>query len=147
MDNFKTIITFTFPQDAYLAKAFLESEGIEIFLKDELTVQVHPFYSNAIGGVKLQVKESDFENGLVVLEKGGYLNCENNKETEVEIVPFDNTTNIGICPFCESDNIGKKKGLNKLTVIASFIFGVVFPIYKKSYKCYDCNKEWKFMKQ
>ena len=147
MDNFKTLITFTFPHDAYIAKAYLESEGIETFLKDELTVQVHPFYSNAIGGVKLQAKESDFENALVVLEKGGYINSENREEIKVELVRFDNTTNIGICPFCQSDNIGQRKGLNKLTLIASFILGVIFPIYKKSFKCYDCDKEWKFLKQ
>ena len=31
------------------------------FIKDELTIQVQPFYSNAIGGAKLQVRESDVD--------------------------------------------------------------------------------------
>ena len=146
MDNFKTILTFTFPQDAYLAKAFLESEGIETFLKDELTVQVHPFYSNAIGGVKLQVKESEFENGLVVLKNGGYINSEATEEIKIEVIPFDNTTNKKICPFCQSDNIGKRKDLDILSVIVYAILGVIFPIFRKSYQCYDCDKVWKFSK-
>ena len=146
MDNFKTIITFTFPQDAYLAKAFMESEGIETFLKDELTVQMHPFYSNAIGGVKLQVRESDFENGLVILKTGGYIKSKNSEEIKVEKIPFDKTTNKIICPFCQSDNIGKRKDFNKLTLLFSLVLGVIFPLYKKSYQCYDCDKVWKFSK-
>lgn len=144
MDNLITILTFTFPQDAYLAKAYLASEGIESFLKDELTVQFHPFYSNAIGGVKLQVRESEFEDGLVVLERGGYLKNKICEEIKIELVPFDTTTNKKICPFCTSDNIGKRKELNILTVIVYTVLGVIFPLFRKSYQCFDCDKVWKY---
>ena len=147
MDSFKTLITFTFTQDAYLAKAFLESEGIQTFLKDELTVQFHPFYSNAIGGVKLQVKESEYEDGLDILKKGGYINNETTKEIKVEIIPFDNRTNKKICPFCQSDNIGKRKEPNILNGIVYAFLGVIAPIFKKSFQCFDCNKAWKFVNQ
>lgn len=41
-------------------------------MKDELIAQVNPFYSNAVGGVKLQVKESDLELALEILNEGGY---------------------------------------------------------------------------
>jgi hypothetical protein len=146
MENFKTLITFTLPQDAHLAKGFLESEGIETVIKDELTAQVNNFYSNAIGGVKLQVKESDYENGILILKKGGYINSDNKKdEKKIEIVHLDKTTNKKICPFCQSDNIGNKKVPNILTIIL-LIFNFFFPIYKRSYICYDCNKAWKFKK-
>ncbi len=147
MNNYRTIITFTLPQEAYLAKGFLESEGIETMIKDELTAQVNNFYSNAIGGVKLQVRESDFENGLAILKKSGYINDENTEEVAIEIIPFDNTTNKKICPFCQSDNIGKRKEPNILTVIVYFILSVISPIFKKSYICFDCDKVWKFSKQ
>lgn len=147
MDNFKTIMTFTLPQDAYMAKTYLESEGIETFLKDELTVQVYNFYSNAIGGVKLQVKERDFENGLVILKRGGYINSESSEEIKVEIVHLDKETNKKTCPFCQSDNIGKTNEPNLLTVIGYFILGALFPIYKTSYNCFDCGKVWKFSRR
>lgn len=116
-------------------------------IKDELTAQVNNFYSNAIGGVKLQVRESDFENGLAILKKSGYINDENTEEVAIEIIPFDNTTNKKICPFCQSDNIGKRKEPNILTVIVYFILSVISPIFKKSYICFDCDKVWKFSKQ
>jgi hypothetical protein len=73
MDNWITIISFTYPHEAHLAKGKLESEGIEVVIKDELTTQVINFYSNAIGGVKLLVKESDYENALQLLIESGYI--------------------------------------------------------------------------
>jgi len=146
MDNLKTIITFTLPQDAYLAKGYLESEGVETFILDELTAQVYNFYSNAIGGVKLQVNEEDYENGLRILQKGGYINSDEKKEeNKIEIVHLDKSVDKKICPFCKSDNIGKKKEPNLFTVIL-LIFKILFPIFKRSYICYDCNKAWKFKK-
>ena len=53
MGNLTTIITFTLPHDAHLAKAKLQSEGVEVFIKDEMTAHVNHLYSGAIGGVKL----------------------------------------------------------------------------------------------
>lgn len=35
MDKWQTILTFTFPQEAYIAQGFLESEDIKTMLKDE----------------------------------------------------------------------------------------------------------------
>ncbi len=52
-----------------MAKAKLESEGIEVRLLDELTTQVHNFYSNAIGGVKLQVKVGAEETAREILKE------------------------------------------------------------------------------
>lgn len=78
MDNLIEIISFTYPHEAHLAKGYLESHGIEIFLKDEMIVQVNNFYSNAVGGVKLMIKESDYEQGLQLLKENGYI--KNNKQ-------------------------------------------------------------------
>lgn len=43
------------------------------YLKDELTAQVNNFYSNAIGGVKLQVREEDVHKSRQILQELGYL--------------------------------------------------------------------------
>jgi hypothetical protein len=61
-------------------RTLLESEGIECYVADGLTAQVQPFYSNAIGGVKLQVKESDVPDALEILQAGGYLKEEKSTE-------------------------------------------------------------------
>jgi hypothetical protein len=50
----------------------LESEGIEVFLKDENTVQAYNFLSNAVGGVKLQVRESDVFEAIQIMKESGF---------------------------------------------------------------------------
>lgn len=67
MDKLVTIKTFTYPHEVYVIRGKLESEGIQTFLKDEMTVQVHNFYSNAIGGVKLQVPSEEVEKALSIM--------------------------------------------------------------------------------
>lgn len=66
--NWITVHAFTYPHEAHMAKVKLESEGIEVRLLDELTAQVNNFYSNAIGGVKLQVKEGQEDTAKEILE-------------------------------------------------------------------------------
>ncbi|MDR0811205.1 MAG: DUF2007 domain-containing protein [Paludibacter sp.] len=61
-----TILTVNYPSDMYVIRAKLESEGIECFAKDEMTAQVFP--TSAIGGVKLQVLESNAERALEILK-------------------------------------------------------------------------------
>lgn len=147
MNDWKTIITFTSPQEAYIAKGYLESQGIDSFIFDDMTAQVNLLYSNAIGGVKILVRDADYERGIEILKKGGYINM-NIDETnrKFNIVSADKKTDKKKCPFCQSDNIGKKKGLNILSPLIYLILGFFVPIYKSTYCCYECEKEWRFQK-
>jgi hypothetical protein len=52
-----TIATFSFPHEAHLAKVRLDAFGIPSFIADEHTINMQWFYSNALGGVRLQVPE------------------------------------------------------------------------------------------
>lgn len=146
MINWEILITFTYPHEAHMAKGFLESEGIKTMIQDEMTTQVKNFLSNAIGGVKLLVQKEDYEHGIATLKKGGYIHDEGYKTEEVRTVYVDKSFDKTYCPFCKSDNIGKNKGVNILTVIVYFILGVIIPIFKLKYRCYDCEKEWKYRK-
>ena len=66
-----TVATFTYPTEVALIKSYLEAEGIAFNMKDELAVQADNFLSNAIGGVKLQVKPEDVERvKQIVIEFG-----------------------------------------------------------------------------
>lgn len=82
MKDWITILTFTYPHEAHLAKGKLESEGIEVQIADEMTVQVHNFYSNAIGGVKLMVHEADFQRANQILVDSGYIKHEKSTENK-----------------------------------------------------------------
>lgn len=61
-----------FPSELVVAKTKLESEGIECRVLDELTVQSYNFLSNAVGGVKLQVPNTEFDRAYSILQKGGF---------------------------------------------------------------------------
>ena len=67
MSNFKLLSTFEHPQDAHLLIAELESCGIKALLLDENTIQTAPFMSNAIGGVRLMVHESNHQEAMEIL--------------------------------------------------------------------------------
>jgi len=72
MENPTLIAVFTLPQDAYIIQAKLDEAGISSTLKDELTVQVHNFLSNAIGGVKLFTDQKDAENAKQIVRESGH---------------------------------------------------------------------------
>jgi ABC-type uncharacterized transport system ATPase component len=54
--------------NAQLAVNKLLSEGVQSFLRDEHTVTLDPFLSNAIGGIKLQVMQKDRAFALMILD-------------------------------------------------------------------------------
>ena len=94
MKDWPELIAFNYPHEAHLVKGYLESNGVETILKDELTTQVVNIYSSAIGGVKLLVRESYYGQGIQLLKDGGYLIEEDAKVVnKIEIVPLDKTTN------------------------------------------------------
>lgn len=146
VNNLETLITFTYPHEAHMAKGFLESEGINTMIQDEMTVQVQNFYSNAVGGVKILVRKEDYDDGIAALKRGGYIIDADDKAEEVRIVEADESNNKTHCPFCKSDNIAKNKDIHILTSIIYLILGLFIPVFKSKYKCFDCEKEWRYRK-
>jgi Putative prokaryotic signal transducing protein len=55
--------------EALLAKSILESAGIESFLGDQNIIRMDWFLSNALGGVKLRVREEDVEVATALLDR------------------------------------------------------------------------------
>jgi hypothetical protein len=144
MAEWVSIQTFLYPQDAYIVKGLLESEGIDAFLKDEMTTQVFNFYSNAIGGVKLLVPEEQADKAREILKKNGYTIDSENPEEDIELISKSETTDKNCCPFCGSSNISQQKKASIVTIVLIFLLGLLLPITKKSYVCFDCNKKWRF---
>lgn len=145
MNGWEIIQTFTFPQDAYMAKAYLESAGIETLLQDEMTAQIYSFYSNAIGGVKLLVRNNDRERGLQLLTEGGYL-VPPEEDTNDGWIWVEKTEDTTHCPFCRSENIARRREVSVAAMILYFLLGVLFPLFRPVWKCYDCGKAWKYRK-
>lgn len=73
MDKWTVIISFTYGHEAHLVKSILESEEFEVILRDELNAQVCEAGANAVGGVKLCVRESEVVRALHSLQEGGFI--------------------------------------------------------------------------
>lgn len=66
-DTFVTVGKFSHVAEAQLAQSKLASEGIESFIRNENTISINWLYSNAMGGVQLQVFARDAYRARTVL--------------------------------------------------------------------------------
>lgn len=138
MLDFTTIKVFEYPHEAQIIKNKLEAEGVYVFLKDELTVQTDNFLSNAIGGVKLQVKAADVEKATKI---AGLFKKEFQQKLK-EIVLSQNET-VKNCINCNSTEIRVSKEVKGIVGVLLLFFGLPIPIYKKEYHCFDCYQDFK----
>lgn len=94
-----TIKTFNFPHEATIAIHLLEEEGIQSYVMDELSIQINPLYSNALGGAKLQVWEPDTQRALQILAEHNLATQSDLTQQHIEFTEPDST---------EEDNEPKK---------------------------------------
>ena len=57
MRNFILIATYTYPHEYLVLRFILEKEGIPFVFENETMIGISPFYSNALGGIRLLVHE------------------------------------------------------------------------------------------
>ena len=126
--------SFDNPISANIVKSKLESYGIACFLTDEYTIGLNPIYNQALGGVKLQIFEKDFQIAMEILQE------------EIPVIENEIDNDI-ICPNCKSKNVSfgtatrKKSGV--LTIMLWFV-SLVYPSkIKKVYHCNNCQHEFK----
>ena len=67
-DQLVTVARFTSPLEAHIARSRLEYEGIRAVVLDEAMITMNWLYSNALGGVRVQVLESNVEAAEEILE-------------------------------------------------------------------------------
>jgi len=154
-EKFITVLTVTFPHEVAVIRGRLESEGIACFVKDELTLQVNPFYSNAIGGVKLQVLESDLNQAVKILRETGYVKEENLQTSDESLYINKHSNNQDrtekgveiICPICGSEEVVKTKKTGWLFLLTSLLFMFPTPFLQRKYYCFNCKQEFKLKRQ
>ncbi len=135
-----TIATYSHPPEAYIVKGRLESEGIWSYVADAETVTMNWLYSNAIGGVKLQVREADAEKVQEILN------------TEPEAIEWDEEEFEDeeyeeiVCPICQSKNTDYERYVTKLVFLSWLLLSVPLPFMKRKWKCQDCGHTWKITK-
>lgn len=122
MDNFITLATFTYPSEMVAIRGRLESEGIECYVKDELTVQIYNFYSNAIGGIRLEVRQSDYETARQILVETGFLREEIEEPSKFWAFVDERTKNL---PLIKNARLELRLLIVSGLLLASVLLGLL----------------------
>jgi Putative prokaryotic signal transducing protein len=117
--------------EALLAKSILDSVGINRFLQDENTIRLDWLWSNAIGGVRLIVKEEDAADAAKLLDQKPA------ESFETSLGEYKQPR----CPACGSVNISYgEKG--KSLAYATVALGVPLPVTRSGWRCSSCGHQW-----
>lgn len=132
--NLVTIKTFFYDHETILYEPTFQAEGINYFLKDQKTIAIDPLVSNAIGGIKLQVREEDEERAraLVALIEANNSYSELGTVISVNGQKYEKT--LDECPKCHSEEIYVYK--------QSFFEGLFKPFANKPRYCNNCQHTW-----
>lgn len=132
-DIFKKIGQYQYSIEAFIYKSKLKAEGIEVFMRDNHTVDSDPLVSNAIGGVKLFVKADDFEVATKIL-------------SVISAFSLDNQGELIQCPNCAAEKTQLLTTVKDFKSLFAFLFTLLItalPFYTKyKYKCAECNFEF-----
>jgi hypothetical protein len=132
MRRMVTIRQFRDLPEALLAQGSLDSAGIDSALVDANIVRLDWFWSNLVGGVKLQVDPDEVDSANEILNQP---------------IPEDfDATGTGSyeqphCPSCQSLEISFQE-LNKPVAYVSMYFGLPLPLRRQAWRCQSCSAEW-----
>jgi len=132
-DIFELIGTYQYPSEAIIFKGKLESEGIEVYMKDNYTIEANPLYSNAVGGVKLLVFKKDYPKAMEII-------------SQVPEYSLDNESRLMKCPNCGAEQIDMVTSIKDFKSFFAFVFSILLgslPFYSKyKHKCGKCKFEF-----
>lgn len=120
--------SYSFPYEAQIAKAQLDSVGISSYLENEHTINMYWLYSNALGGVRLFVLESEYNEARKILETDFSLDVDD-KFPDSKIY----------CPSCNSSTIYAYTKAKKVAYILFLILDFPLANYEHGYRCYNCE--------
>lgn len=123
-----TVASFSFPYEAQLARAKLESEGIPAFVVDEHTINMQWLYSNAMGGVRVQVPDSCLQTALEILS-----------QDYSEALVQEQGIDLPICLECGSKNVEPQIRGKKMAFVVFLFFNFPLWPFKRRVKCLQCG--------
>jgi hypothetical protein len=132
MRRMVTIRQFRDLPEALLAKGSLDSAGIECALMDDNIVRLDWFWSNLMGGIKLQVDPEDVDAANDILDQ--------------PIPDSFDASGTGdyqqpLCPKCQSLDVSFQE-LNKPVAYISAYLGLPLPVRHRAWRCRSCHVEW-----
>jgi hypothetical protein len=122
-----TLTTASWLHEADTICMLLESNGIKTFVPDQGTVTVQPFYSHAIGGIRVQVDENDLEEARRILESQS----------------LSQDTGLFPCPECNSDSTEYQEFSRRFAFLSLLLLGIPLLLRKRKHICHTCGHKWK----
>lgn len=74
MKHFVTAAVFTYPHEIAILRHLLQDTGLQFYFENETMLSVVPFYTQALGGIKLKVHRNDLDTVNQILEDFNYNN-------------------------------------------------------------------------
>ena len=122
-----TVASFSKPEEAHLLRMRLEAGGVAAYILDENMVQMDWLYSNAIGGVRVQIAEEDAEDAKEIL-----------KETYIP----DTDPNMAQCQKCGSRDSAPDELPRRIAFLTLWFLQFPFLFSKSRWRCNSCNHVW-----
>ena len=120
--------------EAIVGRSLLESAGIPAWVADEHLVQMDWFWSNMVGGMRLQVDERDEAAARELLE-AGVPETITYSQQEVYVQPN--------CPKCGSAEITLGTGTERgRSFVALALLGIPVPPRRAAWYCEACGAQW-----
>jgi hypothetical protein len=120
--------------EAYVGRSLLESASIPAWIADENLVRMDWFYSNLVGGMRLQVDEHDEADAREILEAGVPGTITYGQE-EVFVQPA--------CPKCGSAEITLGDGTERgRSLVALSVLSIPVPPREAAWHCEACGARW-----
>jgi len=132
-----TVKTFTEPTIAYIYQGKLKTKKIKSYIKNSEIITMNPLYSNAYGGVKSQVNETDVAKARQIISKIE----DKGKIRKTSMLPRKTANKK--CPNCNSTNISKEKISKSAFALGILFLGFPLLFFQKKYHCFKCKYEWK----
>lgn len=131
MADFVTVAAFDAAPEAYIIKGLLEQAGIPAFIRNEHLVGVQWLYSNAVGGVQVQVPAEHASAALEVLRS-----CSEEAASKRE--PEED---VRICPHCGSREVESRR--SGLLAALSLYLSIPLPFARRRNHCKACGAAWR----
>jgi hypothetical protein len=121
----KTIATFSKPEEAHLFRMRLGAAGIPAFVQDEHLVQMDWLYSNAIGGVRVQIADADLAAAREFLAADSPQPC----PEAVDVV----------CPSCGSHRTAPDEWPRRIAFLSLLMIHFPLLIGRRRWQCASCH--------
>jgi len=123
----KTVARVLWIHEADLIKSKLELHGIQAFIPDEGMATANPLLGNAIGGIRVQVGDGDYELAREIIGE---------KDEPVEQGDL-------LCPSCGSDETDFGQWSKRAFFVSILFLGIPFLWLHRESSCRACGYRWK----